>query len=245
MRKLLISDLDGTLLGDEASLHTLLNILRKPDAPVLTFATGRQGFSAIALLHDWKIDMGSYLIAGVGTELYRRVGRRWIQMASWPRLQSPWDVQHVRRQLDAVPGLVPQPLLAVSPYKASYFAPPHAVNLAETALRAVAIDATIVHSHGNLLDVLPSGIDKGAATMWLARRLAVTTDAMMTLGDTSNDLAMLRLPCPSVIVGNAEKGLLAAAGSLPNTFISGASHAAGIIEGLNHFGWLNGLDWST
>lgn len=245
MRNLLVCDLDGTLLGEPLSLRILLNLLRAPNAPVLAFASGRQGFSATALLSEWGVDRGAYLIAGVGTELYRRIGKAWTPVAGWPELARPWEAQRVRRELQAVTSIAPQHVPVDSPYKLSYYAQREAIEDVRRRLRSGGIEATLVHSHEQMLDVLPPGVDKGSAVRWLARRLRTPLSSVMTCGNTANDIAMLQLPCASVVVGEADEELLAAAPSLPETFVANASCAAGIIEGLQHHGWLNGSAWAV
>lgn len=245
MPKLLVCDIDGTLLGLEEATHRLLRLLRLPNAPVLAFASGRQGHSAIDVLLRAGVTGGAYLIAGVGTELYRRIGKQWVPVAAWPQLERPWDAQRVRRELLSLPDIRPQPLRALSAYKLSYFAHPSAVHAVRAALQAASIDANIVHSHGDMLDVLPRGIDKGAAVTWLAKHLGIPLADVMTCGNTANDIAMLALPCPGVIVGGCDEELLAHAASLPQTYAAREPCAAGIIEGLRAFGWLNESDWRT
>jgi sucrose-phosphate synthase len=245
MRNLLVCDLDGTLLGEPVSLKILLKLLREPNAPVLAFASGRQGFSATALLSEWGVDSGAYLIAGVGTELYRRIGKTWISVAGWPELTHPWEAQRVRRELQTLDSIAPQSVPVNSPYKLSYYAAPAAVDHVRERLRLGGIEATLVHSHEQMLDVLPPGIDKGSAVRWLARRLRTPFEKIMTCGNTANDIAMLGLPCASVIVGEADNDLLAAAPSLPETYVASAPCAAGIIEGLQHYGWLSGSAWAV
>lgn len=244
-KRLLVTDLDGTLFGDDASLEILLRALEKPDAPVVAFATGRQGFSAMPLLDRRTAAAGEYLIAGVGTEMYRRVGKRWLAIAQWPYLRAPWDPQRIRRVLADIATLRPQTLRAESAYKVSFVAPADAVREVRKALRAARIDAVVIHSHGELLDILPAGIDKGSATQWLAGRLGVPMPSTMTCGNTANDVGMLQLPCASVVVGNADGELREALPRLPNTFAAEAACAAGIVEGLHHFGWLRGSVWSS
>lgn len=244
MAKLLVCDLDGTLLGDAQAMRVLLDLLQAPEAPVLAFATGRAGYSAIALLSDSAVNQGSYLIAGVGSELYRRIGKRWMPMACWPEIRHPWDPDCVRGELVLLPDVRPQPQRASSAYKLSYFASPQAVRAVRERLREAQVHASIVHSHGDMLDVLPDGIDKGAAVRWLAKHLGIPLDCVATCGNTANDLAMLRLPCASIVVGQADEELLAAAPSLPNTYLAQAPCAAGIIEGLTGLGWMSGSQWA-
>lgn len=244
MARLLVCDLDGTLLGDEAPLRELLRLLAAPRAPILAFATGRQAYSAIDLLSRWSVGAGSYLIAGVGSEMYRRIGKRWMPLAAWPDLNKPWDPGLVRRHLLAFEDLRPQPLRSSSAYKLSYFSAPETVERVRSSLRAADIDATLIHSHGDMLDVLPAGVDKGTAVAWLARHLTIPLDDTMTCGNTTNDIAMLALACPSVIVGGSDEDLLARSGTLAQTYVAQAICAGGIIEGLRAFGWLGDSGWA-
>lgn len=245
MPRLLVCDLDGTLLGDDDALRTLLDALHGPDAPVLAFASGRQGYSAGEMLARAGVTNGPYLIAGVGTELYRRLGKHWIPVASWPHVEGPWDPARIRQMLVSMPDVRPQPLRSSSAYKLSYFASPQAARRVRERLEAAGIDATVVHSHGDMLDVLPVGIDKGAAVAWLARHLGIALDDVVTCGNTGNDLAMLDLECPSVVVGGSDDDLLSRAPSLPNTYVARERCAAGIMEGLRAFGWLSESGWHT
>ena len=243
MRRLLVCDLDGTLLGERASLNRILELLRLPGAPVLAFATGRQQPSADGVLREWGVVSGAYLLAGVGTEAYaRELEGAWSKLAGWPPPRERWDVALVRRALEGVPLLVRQRLS--SQHKVSYVAPRETLDTVRARLREAGLAATIVHSHGDLLDVLPDGVDKGHAVAWLAARLGVPLTQTMTCGDTENDRAMLALPGPSVIVGGAEPELLSRLPELPRTYAAREPHAGGILEGLRQAGWLTGEAWS-
>lgn len=245
MVRALVCDLDGTLLGEPASLRILLNLLAGRDAPLLVCASGRQGFSATALLSEWGVSAARYLIAGVGTELYRRIGKTWTPIGAWPQLQHPWEAQRVRSELRAISTLEPQPIPVTSPYKLSYYAAPEAVDEVRSRLQRASIEATIVYSHNGMLDVLPQGTDKGGAVAWLLQRLQIPMENAVVCGNTANDLSMLRLPCAGIVVGESDAELLEAVPSLPDTYAAAAPCAAGIIEGLQYFGWLRGSCWRT
>lgn len=244
-KRLLVTDLEGTLLGDESSLARLSNELERPDAPRVAYTAGRDGFSAMQLLERSALAGGDYLIAGVGTEVYRRLGKRWLPIAQWPKLRAPWEPQRIRKALKTVASLRPQELRAESVYKISYVAPPAAADEVRQTLREAQIDADVIHSHGDALDVLPAGVDKGSATQWLAALIGVPMPATMTCGNMANDLGMLRLPCASVVVGNADARVLDEMPSLPSTHACAAPCAAGILERLRHFGWLNETGWTS
>lgn len=244
MDRLLVCDIDGTFVGEPAATAMLAQLLRRPGAPILAFATGRQSYSATSALAQAGVDQGRYLIAGVGSELYRRIGSNWFPMASWPRVSSPWDGERIRRELRSLEALSPQDLAVDAPYKLSYVAAPEAVPAVRGALKRIGAQATVVHSHGDLLDVLPGGIDKGSAVLWLAECLGIPLDRVMTCGNTTNDEAMLRLACPSVVVGGSDAQLLAVAPSMPRTYVAAGACAWGIVEGLRHFGWTDGEVWS-
>jgi Cof subfamily protein (haloacid dehalogenase superfamily) len=63
--------------------------------------------------------------------------------------------------------------------------------------------ATAVRSQTYYLDVTPPGHDKGTFVQAMAKRLDISTDAVATIGDMQNDLAMFAKSGVSVAMGNA------------------------------------------
>ena len=68
---------------------------------------------------------------------------------------------------------------------------------------AVGKEATAVRSQTYYLDVTPPGHDKGTFVEAIAKRLGVSTDAVATIGDMRNDLAMFAKSGTSFAMGNA------------------------------------------
>jgi Cof subfamily protein (haloacid dehalogenase superfamily) len=74
----------------------------------------------------------------------------------------------------------------------------------ETAMQeAVGREATAVRSQTYYLDVTPAGFDKGTFVAAIAKRLGISTDAVATIGDMQNDLAMFASSGVSFAMGNA------------------------------------------
>jgi hypothetical protein len=74
----------------------------------------------------------------------------------------------------------------------------------EAAMRqAVGTEATAVRSQSYYLDVTPPGCNKGTFVQAMAKRLDISTDAVATIGDMQNDLAMFRKSGLSIAMGNA------------------------------------------
>ena len=69
--------------------------------------------------------------------------------------------------------------------------------------KALGAEATAVRSQSYYLDVTPPGCDKGTFVQAMARRLGIATDAVATIGDMQNDLAMFRNSGLSFAMGNA------------------------------------------
>jgi Cof subfamily protein (haloacid dehalogenase superfamily) len=69
--------------------------------------------------------------------------------------------------------------------------------------QAVGAQATAVRSQTYYLDVTPPGFDKGTFVQAMAKRLGISTDAVATIGDMQNDLAMFGKSGFSVAMGNA------------------------------------------
>jgi Cof subfamily protein (haloacid dehalogenase superfamily) len=69
--------------------------------------------------------------------------------------------------------------------------------------QALGTQATAVRSQSYYLDITPPGCDKGTFVQWIAKRLGISTDAVATIGDMQNDLAMFKTSGLSIAMGNA------------------------------------------
>lgn len=69
--------------------------------------------------------------------------------------------------------------------------------------KALGAEANAVRSQSYYLDITPPGCDKGTFVQAIAKRLGVATDAIATIGDMQNDLAMFRQSGLSFAMGNA------------------------------------------
>jgi Cof subfamily protein (haloacid dehalogenase superfamily) len=64
-------------------------------------------------------------------------------------------------------------------------------------------EALAVRSQTYYLDITPPGQDKGTFVAAMAKRLGISTDAIATVGDMQNDLAMFKVSGLSFAMGNA------------------------------------------
>jgi Cof subfamily protein (haloacid dehalogenase superfamily) len=73
----------------------------------------------------------------------------------------------------------------------------------EAVRNALGSEATAVRSQSYYLDITPPGHDKGTFVQAIAERLGIATDAVATIGDMQNDLAMFAVSGMSFAMGNA------------------------------------------
>ena len=74
----------------------------------------------------------------------------------------------------------------------------------ESAMQeALGAQATAVRSQSYYLDITPPAVNKGTFVRTIARRLGISTDLVVTIGDMQNDLAMFRVSGTSFAMGNA------------------------------------------
>jgi Cof subfamily protein (haloacid dehalogenase superfamily) len=68
---------------------------------------------------------------------------------------------------------------------------------------AVGDQATAARSQSYYLDITPPGVNKGTFVKAMAARLRISTDAVATVGDMHNDVAMFKTSGMSIAMGNA------------------------------------------
>lgn len=86
-------------------------------------------------------------------------------------------------------------------------------------------------------DILPPNAGKDSAALFLAETLGVPRPRLVVAGDSGNDLDLFRVGGCAIAVANARRELLTArpAGT---SYHATRPHAAGVLEGLYHFGVL-------
>jgi Cof subfamily protein (haloacid dehalogenase superfamily) len=68
---------------------------------------------------------------------------------------------------------------------------------------ALGAQATAIRSQSYYLDITPPGVNKGTFVQAIAHRLGISTDAVATIGDMQNDLAMFHVSGTAFAMGNA------------------------------------------
>ena len=120
-RSLLVSDVDGTLLGDDAALERFADwYLGQRDWLALAYASGRFCDSIRQSVWDTSLPEPDAIIGGVGTEIC--IGRSDESLESWQRTFRGWSHQLVGQALSTFSGLELQPARFQSRYKVSYYA---------------------------------------------------------------------------------------------------------------------------
>lgn len=230
--RVLISDLDGTLVGDDAALDRFAAWRRGPGRPWrLVYATGRTAASVLELVGTTSLPRPDAVISGVGTAIADGPGL--VPWPDWPAPPARWSADVVRDALSSEHGLVLQPESAQSPIKVSYYAGvlgARDLMRVQRRLRASGIDARVVYSAGRFLDVLPRSVGKRAAARSLLARWGIHERDAVTAGDTGNDRDLLRFGGHGIVVGNASSELRSLRG--PRIIHTLRTHADGVLEGL-------------
>jgi sucrose-6-phosphatase len=243
---LLVTDLDNTLIGDDRATITLnqeLNIVK--ENLVLVYATGRSLVSYKDLCYEFLLRTGKsllepdYLVAGVGSEIYRRntLDRDWAG-----HISSDWERQAIATLANSISELIPQAETEQNPWKLSYL-----VNSTDNfaiiqnlkrQLNQAGLKAQVVFSSDRDLDILPRNSGKGKAVTYLREKLGITSDRTLVCGDSGNDITMFEQQTLGVIVQNSQHELLEwhQLHSYPQHYVSQKGYAWGILEAIaTHF----------
>ena len=245
MRSLLITDLDNTLVGNLEALNLLNDRLieaRQQQEILLVYSTGRSLTSYRHLCTTTPLLTPDVLITSVGTEVYR--SGQALADAEWStKLQQNWDRSLVQQVTSQFKSLTPQPEPEQRPFKVSYFLDAAMAEsvMAEVAqtLRSQGLSCQLIYSGGKDLDILPEGADKGKAMQFVQAQYEIGDDHAVACGDSGNDIALFGQN-KGIIVGNAQPELLSwhAQNLAAHRYLAKANYAAGMLEGLVHFGVL-------
>ncbi len=238
--RLLITDVDNTLVGDETSLVRLLAILKEHEHDIAWgVATGRNLNRTLGALAEYGVPMPDFIIAAVGTEIF--YGPDLICDNGWQRhIGYQWKPGDVSDILSGLSFLYPQDDEDQSPFKISYLMEDDPALLARVhhLLQESNIRYNLEFSNGQFLDILPYRASKGKAVRYLSYKWDTPLKRIMVCGDSGNDAEMLRGDTCGLVVGNYSHELEDMRG-LKRMRFSREEYAAGIIDGLNYYKWVH------
>lgn len=233
--ELFVFDLDGTILDSNGVISptTRLALEKIRGRARMTLATGRSLVSAKPYIKDLKICEpvilyhGAVVFCPVTQRILREVrlpsrsARTALRLAEnfpvdvqlyrsvedpqvYVRAISPEILKFAQKErlpVQVIPDL--EDLAADGPLKLLFIG--NGKVLTELSLALRNLEATVVFSESNHLEVLPPGISKGASLAWLCERLGIPLTRVVAVGDQESDVplfervglgvAMAHAPC--------------------------------------------------
>jgi len=233
---LLISDVDGTLLGDDEALREFAAWCEsRREWLRLVYNSGRLFESVRESIETTDLPVPDAIIGGVGTQV--RGFRSNAPLGDWPDDREGWQPLRVCSVMGEYDEVELQPAEFLSDYKLSFFvhdASPELIEEFRRRLAEASCRVELVYSSNRDLDVLPHGANKGSAAAHLASQWSFARDRVFVSGDSGNDLAMFTQGFRGIVVGNAHRELKRLDSS--SVFHSNRPYAAGVLHGLSY--WL-------
>ena len=260
---LLASDMDGTVIPldrDPIRADEIARFRRavedRPDL-VLAYVSGRDLGLALQGIDVFRLPLPDFIAADVGSRVYRRHRSDYVPDPDYDARMSEAvggvDLADVGRVVEEFPEIRLQPEAQQGRFKRSFFVAGDAAfdDLIETVRDRLAREGarvSLIHSHDpltglGLLDLLPADSAKDTSVRHLAGLAGIPLERVAYAGDSGNDLAAFLGGFAGILVGNAPASLRdrlreareASAGEMRIHFAE-APFAAGVLEGLRHFG---------
>jgi len=240
----IFTDIDQTLLGDAEALQTLTTTLRRYHRRV-TFGvvTGRRYESALAVLKKHAVPVPDVLISSLGTRIH--YGSNLTEDSYWAdHIDHDWNLQRIRRVLDELPGLELQPRDKQSRFKISYYYDPEMAPSPEELTRLLhqhELNANVIVSFGQFLDIVPTRASKGQALRYAALRSGIPLEHILVAGGSGADEGMIRGNTLAVVVANRHGEELSGLVEIDRVYFSDKPHAGGLLDAIDHYAFLDGV----
>lgn len=251
---LLVTDLDGTLIGSDAGLrqfNAIIDVKKNTSKTVVVHSTGRSLAKYLLLANEKELIQPDILICSVGTEIYFDVNS--APDAGWiDKISINWDTDRIR----SISGKILQEFTLQKeteqrPTKVCYFGRAEIdfkeqQVLLDSALRKEGYETSSIFSYSKennvtYVDIIPAKADKGNAMRYIQNQLNYNAQNTVACGDSGNDVALYRNgSAKGVIVANATDELLNwyALNQNENVYLTKEKYAMGVVDGLKHFGYV-------
>ncbi len=239
LHRLMISDIDNTLVGDDTGMRQLFTLLESNSNHLAWgMSTGRSLELTIEAMTEHNIPMPDIIICSVGTEIYYgpdlRMDKGWHRYISYL-----WKPEQIKDVLGEAEFLTFQEAEGQRSHKISYYMADDYDYLfwVYYLLEVAGLHCQVIFSHGQFLDIVPVRASKGKAIDYLMYKYEFSPVNVMVAGDSGNDEDMLSGKARGLVVGNYSEELEKLQGRR-NIYFSPQNYAAGIIDGLSHYGFI-------
>jgi sucrose-phosphate synthase len=239
--KLIVSDIDHTLLGDDAALSEFVSLVNNLERGVgFAVATGRTVQSASDVLNENNVPIPDVVISSVGSEIYYNYKGELIYSNGWDaHISHLWKRDKIYELLKQFDFLHYQESDTQRKFKISYYTEENKDNLKKIkeVLIKNKLKVNIIFSHGQFLDILPYRASKGKAIRYLSYRWNIPHENILVAGDSGNDKEMLKGELLGVVVANYSSELDSLRGG-KRIYFSKRTYAGGILDGLKYYEFL-------
>lgn len=239
--RLIITDVDNTLTGDDKAMKDFFDLIEQSDENIgFGIATGRNYEDVLKLISDYNMPTPDVLMTSTGTEIY--YGKNLTQDNSWRKhIDYRWEPERIRKLMKTVNGVFEQEEKEQSAFKISYkvdFSVAPKLSAIRKFLRKKGVRARVILSLNMFLDIIPVRAGSGICIRHMAFKWDFPLENILIAGDSGNDKGMLTGNTLGVVVGNYSVELEKLR-KYPRIYFARAHHAAGIIEGIQYYDFLN------
>lgn len=237
--RLIITDLDNTLTGDDQALADFVDFLNDNEHIGFGIATGRRLDSALEMIESLGLPKPDLMDTDAGTQLH--YGESLIADRTWQKsIGFAWHPNAISDCLDGVDGLTKQSDDRQSDFKISYDMDPKKVTVAEVKkrLRSAGLRARVVLSLGMFLDIIPVRGGSGLSMRHVLWKWGFSPSNVLVAGDSGNDAGMLLGGTLGVVVANHSRELNRLK-NRPRIYFAERSHAGGILEGIEYYNFFD------
>ncbi len=241
--KMLITDIDDTLVGDDESLRELLKVIEAHRGKIgFGVATGRSLDLVHEILKEKHIPTPDVIIASVGTEIYYGPNLENLSLDSGWRshISYQWKPERIKKVLSDFDFLKPQGRDGERDFKISYLMEPDDDHIAmiHQRLTEEKLRYQLIYSHEAYVDILPQRASKGRAIQYMGNKWNIPPEKILVSGDSGNDYEMLYGKRLAIVVGNHSPEIESLRGNRRVYFAKG-NYAAGILEGIRFYEFMD------
>jgi sucrose-phosphate synthase len=239
--RLIIADIDNTLTGDDAAMENFFKLITEAEDNIgFGIATGRRYEAVTQLMEEHGIPHPEVLVTSVGTEIF--YGKDDTPDSSWRKhIDFRWEPERIRDLLAGIDGLQLQEENEQSAFKVSFqadFSIAPKLSSIRKLLREKGLRAKVILSLGMFIDIIPSRAGSGLSLRHMAYKWGFPLENILIAGDSGNDEEMLAGSMLGIVVGNYSRELEKLR-RYPRVYFAEAHHAAGIIEGIHYYNFLD------